>query len=58
MKKAHGENMMKESSTTMVMQGDKVLKDGFHDEFDALEWLTSNFEAGNYTIRTDRKIIL
>ena len=33
-----------------------VLKDGFHDEFDALEWLTNNKNHGNYTIVTTRRI--
>ena len=49
---------MKESSKIEVLSGEKVLRDGFHDEFDALEWLELNHDSGKFIIRTERHIVL
>lgn len=56
--------MKLEKSTTVVLGLDEktgqfeMLKDGFHDEFDALEWAEKNAKASKVIITTSRVFVL
>lgn len=47
---------MKEVSKIEIFKDDVMVHDGFHDEFDALEWLLNNQKKGVYSIKTTRTI--
>jgi len=51
--------MKKESSNISVidLEEGKILKTGFHDEFDALEWAEKNVEKGKKIVITTRRVI-
>lgn len=60
-KKFGGEKVKKEISRISVVDylTDEVLKDGFHDEFDALEWLLEKHKkSGKFIIKSERVIIV
>lgn len=56
--------MKLEKSTTVVLGLDdktgqfEKLQEGFHDEFDALEWAENNVKASKVIITTSRVFVL
>jgi hypothetical protein len=50
--------MFIDGNKVMVLENDKILKDDFKDDFEALEWLTLNMGVGKFTIRIEHVIIL